>query len=122
MNVAECNFDGGDCCGYCDIISVTLENNAQAAQGSREGIYHNSSMVNGRPSWTTTSQAIWYYEGWRIGPISNKGSATAGIKSDSGSQCPFDQPSEKWDYHTSDGWITAGANGIQVKCLNGNIP
>ena len=65
-NNPECNFDGGDCCGHCAAISVTLENNALVAQGYYEGIYHNSSMVNGKASWTSTSQAIWKYTGQKI--------------------------------------------------------
>ena len=122
MNKAECNFDGGDCCGHCETITVTLENNVQAAQGRREGIYHNSSMVNGMPSWTSTSQAIWYDQCWKIGYIHYKGSGPAGIESNYDVQCPFDQPSEEWHYYTSDNdWASAGANGIHVKCLNGNI-
>ena len=131
MNIPECNFDGGDCCGHCETISVTIENNIQAAQGGREGIYHNSSMVNGKPSWTSTSQAIWYdqnFNDWNIGSLYDIGSSRSGIYSDSGNGCPFDQQTEKWDYYTGDnvtlgdnGWATAGANEIRVDCLNGTV-
>ena len=124
MNIAECNFDGGDCCGYCETITITLENNALAAQGSREGIYHNSSLVNGKPSWTSTSQAIWYdqeFDDWTIGSLGNIGTSTGGMYGDFANACPFDMASEEWDYWYNDVWTGAGANEIHVNCLNGTI-
>ena len=124
MNIAECNFDGGDCCGQCETITITLENNAQAAQGSMEGIYHNSSMVNGKPSWTSTSQAIWYHQSsnsWNIGFLDNIGTTLVGFYSNHGSQCPFDLPSEIWFYWVDNSWTSAGVGEINVACLNGNL-
>ena len=121
MNTAECNFDGGDCCGHCEMITVTLEN-ALIVQASKEGIYHNSSMVNGKASWTSTSQAIWYSQAyWFIGHLDNIGSIVAGIYCDYGSECPFDLPSEMW-YYYDNGWTRAEANEIKVDCLKGNFP
>ena len=125
MNTAECNFDGGDCCGHCETISVTLENNALVAQGYFEDIYHNSSMVNGKASWTSTSQAIWYdqeFSNWNIGPLDDIGTKMAGIYTDYGSECPFDLPSEKWNYWYNSVWTSAEANEIHVECLKGNFP
>ena len=125
LNTAECNFDGGDCCGHCQTISVTLDNNALIAQGSREGIYHKSSMVDGKTSWTSASQSIWYDQGWsnwRIGPLADIGTSTSGIKSDDSSECPFDLPSEKWYYAYDNAWTSAEANEIKVDCLKGNFP
>ena len=127
MNTAECNFDGGDCCGHCAAISVTLENNALVAQGYYEGIYHNSSMVNGRASWTSTSQAIWYdqeFSNWNIGYLDYIGTSMAGIYSDYGNECPFNLPSEKWKTIIiyDNGWTSAEANEIHVECLKGNFP
>ena len=124
MNTAECNFDGGDCCGHCQTITVTLDNNALVAQYNKEGIYHNSSMVNGRASWTSTFQAIWYHQVsnlWAIGLLDNIGTSAAGIKSDYSSGCPFDLSSEKWQYWYNDGWTSAEANEINVDCLKGNF-
>ena len=126
MNTAECNFDGGDCCGPCAAIIVTLDNNALVAQGSREGIYHNSSIVNGKASWTSTSQAIWYvqeFAKWAIGPIESIGTKNRGISSDRVTfQYPFDLPSEKWNYLYNNGWTSAEANEIKVDCLKGIFP
>ena len=125
MNIAECNFDGGDCCGYCETITITLENNAQAAQGSREGIYHNSSMVNGKPSWISTSQAIWYdqdYDNWKVGYLDTIGTSVGGIYSDSANGCPFDMASVEWYYWYNNVWTNAGPNEIKLQCLKGNFP
>ena len=49
-------------------IIVTLEGNALAKKGYFEGVYHKSSMVEGKESWTSISRtsfsnAIWYYQG-----------------------------------------------------------
>ena len=33
LNTEECNFDGGDCCGHCVAVTVTLKNKALVAQG-----------------------------------------------------------------------------------------
>ena len=82
LNTAECNFDGGDCCGHCTAISVTLENNALVAQGYFEGIYNKSSMVNGKPSWTSMSQGIWYvaeHTLWIISTLDYIGTASGYI-------------------------------------------
>ena len=125
MNIAECNFDGGDCCGHCEAITITLENNAQAAQGSREGIYHNSSMVNGKPSWTSTFQAIWYdqdYDNWKVGSLDDIRTSTGGMKSDSANGCPFDMASEEWYYWYNGVRTNAGPNEIKLECLKGNFP
>ena len=122
LNTAECNFDGGDCCGHCETMTVALDNNARAAQGNLEGIYYNSSIVNGKPSWTSTSQAIWYdqnYDNWKISSLDDIGSSKAGIKSDNGFGCPFDLPSKMWNYFDSV-WTTMGTNEMNISCLNGN--
>ena len=125
MNTAECNFDGGDCCGHCEIITITLENNAQSAHSSKEGIYYNSSMVNGKPSWTSTSQAIWYdqdNDNWLIGPFDDVGTSTGGMYSDFTNECPFDIASEEWYYGYDGVWTSAGQNEIKLECLKGNFP
>ena len=145
-NNEDCNFDGGDCCGQfvntqycavcqcmsdgessgeigctsCQIINITLENDAQIAQGSREGIYHNFSVINGKASWSSTTNAIWYSQGyWYIGSLDLIGLFNGRISSSLGNQCPFDQLSEKWWYLDTDKfWTNAAANEINVFCSN----
>ena len=112
-----------DCCGHCEAIVITLENNALVAQGSMEGIYHNASMVNGKASWTSTIQAIWYSQGsWYISYLHDIGGDVSAISGDDGNQCPFNVPSEKWRYVAANGqWTSAGPNEISVQCLTGNF-
>ena len=113
MNTEECNFDGGDCCGLCETITITMENNAKVAEGIIGGIYHNSSIVNGKPSWTSTYEAIWYHQpsnSWNIGSLYYIGTITVGIYSSHGSQCPFHLSSEMWNYWVGNGWTNAGPN------------
>ena len=101
-----------------------MEYNILSAQGSRQGIYHNSSVVNGKPSWTSNLQAIWYdlqYDNWKIGPIDDIGTSTAGIKSESANGCPFYIPAEQWYYWDGSSWIGAGQNDITLECLQGTL-
>ena len=123
INTIECNYDGGDCCGLCQTILVTLEGNALVAQSYREGLYHKSSEVNGKESWTSTLHGIWYYQaynGWNIGHLDDIGENAAHIFSVYGNQCPFNLPSEKWQYGNN-GWKYGGANEVNVHCLWGNF-
>ena len=96
------------------------------AQSYMNSIYHYSSMVNGNPSWTSTlnGTAIWYaQEFWFIGYSGYIGTNVAAIYSNFGNQCPFDLQSEFWKYYNiGNGFIYAGVNEINVKCLNGDFP
>ena len=59
-----------DC--QCDKVFVRLTNGALKAQSSREGMYEKSELINGKTSWISDSQAIWYAPGpkvWCIGTI-----------------------------------------------------
>ena len=104
----------------CERIIVTLKNNALAAQRSREGIYRQSSVVNGKTSWVSKSQAIWYNQElneWAIGPLDYIGTIYTAISSEVVLPCPFDNPSEKWIYVQNELWKCADANEINVLCL-----
>ena len=88
-----------------------------------QGIYYNSSIVNGKQSWNSTNGALWYAEGaWIFGSYEMMGHYFGDVYSPFGNQCPFDLSSKKWYYsHWSNGWIIAEENEIYVLCLNGNI-
>ena len=101
---------------------MKFHNSHHHNQGSRQGIYrHNSSFVNGKPSWTSNFHAIWYvreYNLWVIGNLDDIGTTIGGIKSgDSTFRCPFEMPSDHWHYAYISGWINAGADGIKLECL-----
>ena len=60
INVKECNFDGGECCSTnCNAITVMVKKDPANILGNLAGVYHKSSIINGKPSWTSTSTAIW---------------------------------------------------------------
>ena len=122
IDTVECNYDGGDCCGLCPTIIVTLEGNALAAVGNMEGVYHISSMVNGKESWTSTYKAIWFYQlQWSIGSLEYIGEISDQMYARSnGNQCPFNLLSEKWKY-VNNGWKAASADEIKIQCLRGNL-
>ena len=89
------------------------------AQGSFSGTYIKSSMVNGKESWTSSSNGIWFaLEYWIISDLDYIGTDWTGIYSIFGNRCPFDLSSEHWRYHHAvNGWIDAEPNDINVECL-----
>jgi len=113
-------------CG-CSKISVTLTNGAWQAQSSRQGTYERSGLVNGKPSWTTDSQAIWYVpesKFWCIGALSTIGTDFCGVSSAIGINdhflnCVYGVPKHFWEFHAVvGGWTNAGPNDVKVNCLN----
>ena len=90
------------------------------AQWIRKGIYHKSSTINGRETWTSEFNAIWYApEYWMIGPLNNIGTNIGGMYSIYANTCPFYIQSEKWLYSDSNRWTSAATNEINIYCLNG---
>ena len=120
-NQTEKSFDDGNFCAICETIALRLKGNASLAQDDMEGIYYYSSMVNGKPSWTSMHYALWYAIGyWLIGDLHSIGEFTGGIYSYYGSQCPYNLSSDKWYYFQWDGdWMIAETNEINVLCLDG---
>jgi len=111
----------------CSKISVTLTNGAWQAQSSRQGTYGRSALVNGKPSWTTDSQAIWYVpesKFWCIGALTAIGTDFCGVSSAIGINdhflnCVYGVPKNFWEFHASvNGWTIAGPNDVKVNCLN----
>ena len=85
-----------------------------------EGTYQLSTEVNGKESWTTSSNAIWYVpktKKWLIGNLAKRGTPTAYITSRFvyESERPYDV--EYWNYYSSGSWIRYGsATDVTVKC------
>jgi len=128
VNFARSAPEMGDESGcQCSSISVTLTNGARQAQSSREGTYKRSVLVNGKPSWTTNFQAIWFVpesKFWCIGALSGIGTDVCGVSSmiginDHFSNCAYGVPKNSWEFHASlSGWTIAGANDVNVNCLD----
>ena len=111
----------------CNQVRVKLRNGALQAQSSRQGVYERSGLVNGKTSWISDSQAIWYVSElnfWCIGTLDVIGTAFCGISSTIGinedfSNCFYDVEKQHWEYHAYEGgWINAGPLDVNVTCLN----
>ena len=88
-------------------------------QKLKQDTYNLSMIINGKPSWTSEFQAIWFipqWNQWLIGPIDSLGTTKRGIRSSQYSKDP--QNVVSWDYFdTKSGWLS-GANDILVECIS----
>ena len=98
-------------------------NDAKLGQGYREGIYEETTRVNGYPAWeSTTGNAIWRSGSrWFFG--TSIGSRSSGIRSKLGenSDCP-DQISS-WEVYKDGEWVDATSDDVAFECyvFKGNI-
>ena len=77
-------------------------------------------MVNGKVSWNSAANAIWYSQGlWLIEHKDFVGTMTAAIVSEFGNQCPFNLLSEMWYYadYANNAWEKSSPNKINVYCF-----
>ena len=86
---------------------------------SAEGTYKLSTKVNGKESWTTSSNAIWYipeYKKWGISYLAYRGTKRRFISSRFvyDLEQPYDV--EYWDTWRSGSWEEASATDVTVKC------
>ena len=98
-----------------------MANEALVHQSDRQGIYQLSQEINGKPSWKSGTQAIWYYpeyKDWAIGSLSDIGTSIRGITSigDGEYDCPQQVPKDKWKYYEGSDWQKAGSNDISFQC------
>ena len=105
----------------CQTIKVSLKNDMLEHQSQRQGTYQRSSEINGRPSWISESQAIWYmpkWKKWAIGNLSHIGTRLRGISgsSDDKLELPFDIKS--WEYWIGSSFKHEIINeDISVQCI-----
>ena len=105
----------------CSAAILTLKNGALASQGSLQGMYQISDPINGKPSWTTHSLAIWYWQGyWNIGYLSNIGTNTVGMFASDDYE-GLDDDNNQWKYHVGSDYVLAGANDVSITCTSNNI-
>ena len=103
----------------CSTAIVTLKNGALASQGSRQGMYQISDPINGKPSWTSNSRAIWYlFNGyWFIGDLENIGENYASIYTND-NDGGLDDTNNQWKYWDGSNWIPASTNDIFINCTS----
>ena len=60
----------------CQTINIKLRNEVLIHSGQYQGTYEKSASVNGKPSWTSQSKAIWKHprlNTWMIGNLKDTG-------------------------------------------------
>ena len=107
----------------CVSLRVKLKNDALKSQEVIQGIFQPSKPVNGRPSWTSASQAIWYipeFGQWGIGNLGNIGTKFRGIKSIDVDELVEPQNIMDWQYYNVvTKWnIPDDKNDIIIECIN----
>ena len=104
----------------CQFLRVRLKNNALTAHEEKQDTYQLSSIVNGRPSWISISQAIWYipqFKNWAVGPLESLGTTNRGISSRFYNEADDPKNIKYWDYYKSgSGWISPEVNDIIIEC------
>ena len=103
-------------------MAITLKNDILASQSSLQGIYEWHKTINGKASWKSASNAVWYVpksQSWGIGNLKKIGGETLRIVSDNyyGLESPYDVPPDKWLYREIWGWKD-GNGDIIIQCKN----
>ena len=107
----------------CNSIEVILANDAKTFQSSREGNYVEHTIVNGKKSWKSMNNAIWYvpkHNRWALGSFDNIGKEASGILTSDGfgDYNPINVP--WWWYAKNDEWKPASADDIIFQCVESN--
>ena len=108
----------------CQNIIVVLKNKTLEAQSRIQDTYQLSGLVNGKASWISKHQAIWYIpeiKDWKFGDLEDLGNNIPRIKStgDQGSEnFPYEIASDQFWYHDYDGWQKSVAKDISVDCID----
>ena len=86
--------------------------------GECQGTYEMSTSVNGKPSWTSQSKAIWYIQNcnmWVIGPLSSIGKPNGPIYT-TGTLFGANKSSE-WNSHIEKTWKKLDKNDFTIECV-----
>ena len=103
----------------CQKLQVILKNDVLSKQGSHQGTYQINKIVNGRLSWKSVTNAIWYCpadNSWSIGSLDLIGSIHCGIAlwAGEGVKTPDQVPDETWKYFADGGCFHPGLSGDVV--------
>ena len=116
-NIADCDYDGEDCCL---IIRISLTNELlNAGYEYVNGDYEISIMPNGHTSWINGGYAIWYNSGyWLIGHLADIGELTGFMYAINNFHGITDDENE-WHYGYGSSWISpTDQSDIQITCVN----
>ena len=104
----------------CSAAIVTLKNGALKFKGSLQGMYQISDLIDGKPSWTSVSNAIWYileYDAWSIATLDYIGDSAAYMFAFD-IYGGLDDTNNQWKYWDGSNWILASANDIFINCTS----
>ena len=112
----------------CQFLQVTLFNEVLAEQSENQGEFELFATINGKPSWKSATQAIWYIQAnkgkkrWLIGNLANIGTKNGGIVSYSTEECPQLIAKKQWLYwDNKKNWKKASPNDMSVQCIGKKI-
>ena len=106
----------------CQTVIVSLKNEVLASQGIRQGTFElSSARVNGKPSWISDTQAIWWisqYNEWGVGDLGAIGGSIRGLTAVAENKDFKSLTDEKyvWKYWNKNSFVLPGANDISVQC------
>ena len=109
----------------CQKLQVILKNDVLSKQGRYQGTYQINKIVNGRLSWKSAFNAIWYLPAsycWAFGSLDKIGGNLCGIISWSGEgvKTPDQVPNEKWIY-LDDEWKSVPSGDVVINCVQGKV-
>ena len=87
-------------------------------QGDCQGTYELSALVNGKPSWTLHSKAIWYCQDqniWVIGNLYNIGKPNGPIYTRG--MLLGANANRKWNYKCEKNWKEVETNDFSIECI-----
>ena len=89
-----------------------------AHHGECQGTYELSASVNGKPSWTSQSTAIWYSQDnntWEIGNLNDIGEPMGVINTYE--MLLGENENCKWSYHNGEMWKELDTNDFSIECI-----
>ena len=112
-----------DC--QCQFLQVILVNEALTYQWDKQGTYELSAEINGKASWKSATQAIWFnstFKNWMIGALSKNEDDFRGITSIDNLEydCPQQVGNLHWKYHYGNDTLKSCSKDVTIQCTGKN--
>ena len=105
--------------GQCPTVLIQLSGKVKTQIGEYAGEYtlRVGETTNSKEDWISADgqSAIWYYNEWKVGLVSDRGTGTSDMTMTNSQISPGDT-GNKWIYHNGDTWITEPGDDVQVMC------
>ena len=115
-------FKGPKCCPRIRLSYAKGHSEAHDMHRSRFGDYAlEPDFINGKPHWTKLDgkQGIWFdqvFKNWKIGQVSDRGTPTAGLYSNTAADCVHDVQLGGWKWWNGQTFQHAG-KGAVIECV-----